>query len=401
MAAVMTEYISSIKFSLNFEDHKNSVQVQAGDSVFFDGVSQVKYLKKDGSEVSGKAPSLQSAIGMRWLAPKSSLPEGFPKTEDIQEAQKAVDRDADKIPVNRESRYDNLKGGSFEEMLAKERASDTIIREDDLIVKHTKPYAVAEKKAAAAGEKLEVAGDQVEVKENVMVNSSTTVTPTRTHKREIIRSEDYGAESTSPVKFKTAGSKGDKKKSGFTVDNTTPNLPEGATMDEVKRVTKVIKQDAESQGAKVVKTVKKASVDVETVDGINMKKTGTESGSSKIVEEEGISFRAASTRAGKAESGATVSSGGTPISEVHAGMDGVTVVQKRTGVNIPPKEQPNYLSMLPDDWGILHWTKKEKFIKVITDVGLLKFILTVETLQAVQNACKARLEELDNQAKSD
>ena len=71
------------------------------------------------------------------------------------------------------------------------------------------------------------------------------------------------------------------------------------------------------------------------------------------------------------------------------------MVQKRAGVNIAPKpESTDYLSMLPEDWGSLHWTKKEKFVKNHTNVDFIKFILSVETTTAVQNACKARLKEL-------
>ena len=60
----------------------------------------------------------------------------------------------------------------------------------------------------------------------------------------------------------------------------------------------------------------------------------------------------------------------------------------------PIPESTDYLSMLPDDWGDLHWVKKEKFIKALTDEGFLKFILSVETIKAVQNACTERLKEL-------
>ena len=54
----------------------------------------------------------------------------------------------------------------------------------------------------------------------------------------------------------------------------------------------------------------------------------------------------------------------------------------------------DYLSMLPEDWGTLHWVKKEKFIKTLTDKGFIEFILSVETIKAVQNACTERLKEL-------
>lgn len=58
------------------------------------------------------------------------------------------------------------------------------------------------------------------------------------------------------------------------------------------------------------------------------------------------------------------------------------------------KKEPNYLLMLPDDWGKLHWVKKEKFIKEQTDIKLIEYILSVESVKAVLNACRERLKEL-------
>jgi len=58
------------------------------------------------------------------------------------------------------------------------------------------------------------------------------------------------------------------------------------------------------------------------------------------------------------------------------------------------KKDSNYLLMLPDDWGKLHWVKKEKFIKEQTDIKLIEYILSVETVKAVLNACRERLKEL-------
>jgi hypothetical protein len=55
----------------------------------------------------------------------------------------------------------------------------------------------------------------------------------------------------------------------------------------------------------------------------------------------------------------------------------------------------DYLSMLPDDWGKLHWVKKEQFIKKQTDVAFIQFIKSVETTKAIQNACTERLIELE------
>jgi hypothetical protein len=57
-----------------------------------------------------------------------------------------------------------------------------------------------------------------------------------------------------------------------------------------------------------------------------------------------------------------------------------------------------YLKMLPEDWAKMHWVKKEQFIKSQTDKEFIKFILTVEPVKAVQNACRKRLVELEKLA---
>lgn len=389
MSSMMSEYVASIGFALNFEDHKDSAQVRAGESVFFDG-KKAQYINRSGDEISGVAPSLRSAINMRWLNLKTNV--GI-TTKQVQETQ-MIDRDADKIPANRGEKYDNLKGGSFEEMMAKERRMEgNIIHDDALIVKHTGSIAVKEKKAAAAG-KLEISGDQVEIKENVMVNSSTTTAPNRSHKKEIIRSEDYGAKTTTPIKGASEQKNPETKKETFTVDDKTPRIPEDATMKEVKRA--VVQNEGESQDAVVVGTVKKASMTVESPEGVVLKKKGEteKSETTKVIE--GVTFKTVEKKAPPTNGATvTVSSGGDAITEVTEGAEGVEVVQKKTGVNIAPKpESTDYLSMLPEDWGSLHWTKKEKFVKNHTNVDFIKFILSVETTTAVQNACKARLKEL-------
>lgn len=400
MASVMSEYVASIGFALNFEDHKVSAQVRAGESVLFDG-KRAQYTNRNGEDIAGVAPSLRTAINMKWLNLKTN---GGVSSEEVQQAQQSVNRDGDRIPGNPGEKYDNLKGGSFDEAMAKERRTGAeVIREDDLIVKETGPIAVEEKKAAAASEKLEVAGDQVQVKENVMVNSSTMNAPTKTHNTEIRRSEDYGADATKPLKkAEEKQPQETKKRETFTVDDTTPRVSEDATLKEVKRA--VIQNEGESQDARVVKKIKIASMNVESPEGVTLKKedekveTKTET---KVVE--GVTFKTEEKVAKTEETGATVSSGGEAITEIGPGTEGVEIVQKREGVNIALQEakeepqtdeDPDYLSMLPEDWGSLHWTKKEKFIKIITNVDFLKFILSVETTTAVQNACKARLEEL-------
>ncbi len=67
--------------------------------------------------------------------------------------------------------------------------------------------------------------------------------------------------------------------------------------------------------------------------------------------------------------------------------------------SVPPvseqTEDTDYLSMLPDDWGKMHWVKKEQFIKKQTDTAFIRFIQSVEMTKAVQNACAERLTELE------
>lgn len=71
-----------------------------------------------------------------------------------------------------------------------------------------------------------------------------------------------------------------------------------------------------------------------------------------------------------------------------------------------PPEQPaeestekvassDYLLMLPDNWGKMHWVTKEKFIKTQTDVAFITFIKSVEPTKAIQKACIERLKELE------
>lgn len=69
-------------------------------------------------------------------------------------------------------------------------------------------------------------------------------------------------------------------------------------------------------------------------------------------------------------------------------------VQLDAKVTDEPQTEIDYISMLPDDWGKLHWVKKEKFIKELTNIAFIKFIFSVEKIKAVQNACAERLKTL-------
>ena len=57
----------------------------------------------------------------------------------------------------------------------------------------------------------------------------------------------------------------------------------------------------------------------------------------------------------------------------------------------------DYLLTLPDNWGKMHWVKKEQFIKGIDDIYFIKFILSMENTKAVRNACNERLKELGHE----
>ena len=114
----MKEYVSTLDFNLNFEDHKNSVRVKKGESVFYDG--ETALYKKEDNEVAGKTTALQRAIDKTyWLVPKSK---------------KAVIEEKTDINQPKNTQYDDFKGGNFDEFV--KRTNMGIIREEDLTVKN-------------------------------------------------------------------------------------------------------------------------------------------------------------------------------------------------------------------------------------------------------------------------
>ena len=60
-----------------------------------------------------------------------------------------------------------------------------------------------------------------------------------------------------------------------------------------------------------------------------------------------------------------------------------------------PQTQRLY-SMLPSDWATMHWVKKEQWIKAQMDKKLLEYLISVESVNAVLNACKERLKKLES-----
>jgi hypothetical protein len=95
------------------------------------------------------------------------------------------------------------------------------------------------------------------------------------------------------------------------------------------------------------------------------------------------------------------SMGSTPVADLsgvktQSEVDAIEheIAKKEPVAKTTPK---NYVDMLPDDWATLQWVRKEKFIQEITDIDFLKFIMRVESIKAVQAACKKRMTELVKQ----
>ena len=334
-----------------------------------------------------------------------------------------------------------------------------VILEQDLIVK---VFDTKQKIAEEKSGKLEVAGDQVVVKKvgAISVNSSTAVfnQPAKRNIK-IIRADEMGAEGTIPLKMsKVASSSQVPEKKTFIVDSSTPRtISEDMTREEIHRITKVVKAD-ESQDAMIVGTIKQGPK-VKEIDGITFRKTDSPlevtlkkvksptemtittkvgSGSTSIedptgrtvtaskpvqevelqesdpvdekkVEEEAAAKKAkkeAAAKKAKERADARKKSSVQTQKIMEGGKKPAPkeVVTEETVAKSEEEYAPavdnadNYLLMLPDEWGKLHWVKKELFIKEQTDVGFIKFILSVETINAVQKACVERLKELEQEA---
>jgi len=505
-------FVATRDFALNFEDRKiPSVKIREGETVQYDGQVAI-YTKSDGDIAKGRCPGLKSAINMMgWLEPfvgeveveeqiadVPEVPESTPQLEEgslFEEEPVAEDplgEPAAVIDPSPESKeFDDLKGGNFEEFAHKDGDTHVVgsrgmevIKEDDLIVKEVGPIKnTTEQKRKG---KLEVAGDQVEVR----TVSSSTVTP-RTIKKgnfEVVEGDQFGADTTIPLRTKTAASTSEPQKKSYVVDDTTPRPTEGMSRDEIQRITKpkIINAD-ESQDAKVVRKIA-PTMEVKEVEGVTLRKTESPKDMTfkKTKTPDGMTV---TTKVGSGSTGvADVSQQGgvvvktiggegkgkapaiEPQEAVEVGKVGAEkppkpvetgektgdelikdlfedmtpeevelqkkkkiesdkrakdraakrkiassetqkMVEKEAGI-VPKEEVPvekevkevpvpekvesgDFLSMLPDDWGKLHWVKKEKFIKELTDIDFIKFIFTVETTKAVKNACTERLKELE------
>jgi hypothetical protein len=376
VAGKMEEYISNIEFSLNFEDKRSSVKVKVGEIVRYDGIN-AKYIKTtSGEEVVGRTSSLKTAIASNWLT--LNVPGALVGPIDVHTDKKRVDG-----VVYKEADYDPLKGGAFDKLLEKSEdiaiassgAGRQVIREENQVVKKTnfERPSTATKKTA----KMEVSGDQVSVKEvtgTTVSNSTSQAESPRTNRPLVIQADDGQADHIIVGKKKEVTAEAVKKTKTFTVDSSTPSIPEDATLAEVKRST--VKFD-DRQDARVISKVGSVNTrlpdEPNEMEGIVLRKTGTEK----------------------------PSQGSTPVADLsgvktQSEVDAIEKeIEKKAVVTAPVTK--NYVDMLPEDWATLHWVKKEQFISEITDPDFLKFIMRVESIKAVHAACKKRLIEIAKQ----
>lgn len=382
----MKSYSASVEFSLNFDGKETpSVKVKEGEIVKYDG-SIASYKKPDGFEVKGKTLSLRRAIVAGWL-------KSFDPKVSVSIEKQSVE------PVIANSAFTDLKGGDFNKYIAQEAGPSKVIKEQDQIVKYTDngkrpPEFVKEEK------RLEVAGDQVNVKEieaednRLMVSSSTSIIRSKKHKVEIKQAEDYGADSVRVMK--TSSKKEDsKKQSSFIVDNKTPSVSDEASLEEIKRAKGVVKSSEESQQGTVVRKVgSKAPMNIEDLEQ-DAKIVGK---LKHIVKSENDDDAEVVKTLAGIEKEKTVE--GIILKNEISGSSNkdIDVSVKTASAEPSTQEAPDYLSKLPDDWGKLHWTKKEKFIKQLDDPDFIRFIMMVETIKAIKVACTERLKELEKKS---
>jgi len=385
------EFSAKTEFALNFDDrHLKSIKMRVGETITYDGEIAV-YYRPTGEQVMGRVASLKSVINKAgWL-----VPVGVVVT--------AVKEEPSKKDPTKD--YDPKIGGNFDTFMAADtkRPKPQIITEKDRIVKYTGEKK--EEEPAKKTGKLEVSGDQVAVKERTIVSNSTSTVKQTKRTMVITKADEMGAEGTLPISMKKQASSDPKKKNSFVVDVTTPSISDGASMAEVQRAKGVV-QVGESQEAKVVKTIDRSKMEVQQVEGVTLRKTvspkemtiktTTGSGGTPItdIQSEGTVVSKTPNPAALARAEARKKAASQTQSMLEAQKVTKVASEETPKATVPVTGDPNYLSMLPADWGNLHWVKKEKFVKSLTDKAFIQFILSVETVKAVLNACEERLKEL-------
>jgi len=426
------EFVATRDFGLNWEDRNiKSVKVRSGEVVLYDG-DQATYTKSTGEQIIGRCPSLKSVINtMGWLEPKDGTSvgsaSGGPDTPQPMNMKNEVI-----VPMS-DHDFDGMRGGNFDTFAHKSEnihvatvGHGKVIQEKDLVVRQIPDIKRREEKIPASGEKLEIAGEQFEVTSRLIVNSSTSGNKQVKRTPQIIQADEMGADTTLPMTTKRAASAQPKKKKSFVIDDKTPRtIGEDMTKAEVERITKVVAAD-DTQDARVVKPIKPIATSIE-VEGITLKKYSNSPTASTVVSKD-LNVTAKVSTGGESvvdiqSAGVVVATVGTKkasadmaakraVARKAASVLTQTQIEKEHGIVKEPEVTPApviedssnptdaFLSMLPDNWSKMHWVQKEKFVKEQTNVAFIQFILSVESIKAVQNACTERLSELGQTAVS-
>jgi hypothetical protein len=186
-----------------------------------------------------------------------------------------------------------------------------------------------------------------------------------------------------------------KPKNTFTVDGTNPTVPEGASLEQVRRAMKIEVIDGSQQEGVVVKTLGKVNTEklpIEPQEATVVKKIG-EKISTPAVSNEGRVKNSKPRKGLEAYKKVEVAVE-EPKIEAPAKKEKVKKAAPKKD-SVATSSDKDYLSMLPDDWSKMHWTNMEKFIKGLTDVNFIKFIKQVEPKAIIQKTCDARLKELN------
>ena len=444
------DYIATRDFALNWDDKKmKSVKVRSGEIVNYDGVTAFYIDTKTLEESKGPCHGLKSAIeAMGWLVPKNGKVAIKPEIEQPQAPRSDYDA---KIGGS----FDTFMAREQAQVAVPNKYS--VIKEKDIVVKDlSKPQVLEEKKSGkfevigdqvAVKEKLMVrnsttsihspkmnmtviAGDEGGSERTIPLNrpqkdntkaTRKTFTVDETTPRNI--SEDLTIDEVKRMQgVIKADDSQDAKVIGTIKQSAETKTVEGITFKKtVPWVEKPITATVSRGGNEPVVSIQDDGV---VVGKIKPQKDPIETAEDKKRRVESAKqarlAKAATTQAMLEKEKPVIVTEPEPIvNDTMASFSPVPVesvtlnvavkdsdelvfdtVDVETKKDAPVEkgastsESTDYLSMLPDDWGDLHWVKKEKFIKALTDKGFLEFILSVETIKAVQNACTERLKEL-------
>lgn len=337
--------------------------------------------------------------------------------------------------VDKNADYDAARGGNFDSFVNKEigkggqieahiqkpgerqiKFDKNIVRENDRIAKELSFNSEKNTEQKVKG-KLEIAGDQIDVKDlraSRLVNSST-VNFKETKRKFVVEQRDSAGTEVSQHKSIDRTPKDGTRKS-FVVDDQTPrNIAEGATLSEISKMKRQVIAADSAQDASVVKSIS-VRRDRKEVEGITFRennapheislKTKVSSGYIDMPVEADVAGTVVAKIAVRTET--TQNNAKAKAEARKKAVSKVTEELLKNSPKITPKvlikaevieednqvEGNDYLDRLPENWSDLHWVQKEKFIKSLTDVGFIEFILSVEIVTAVQNACQERLIEL-------